>query len=664
MNLSQLNPQQREAVLHRGSPLLILAGAGSGKTRVITTRVAHLLDSGDAQPEHLLAVTFTNRAAAEMKERVAALVGEKHSAKLTVSTFHSFCARLLRLEANALGFTQRFTIYDASDQRTLLGRCLSEFSLAKETFDLGTFVYRISYSKNHGLTPETYESLRMDKYDERIPTLWRAYQQALQARDAMDFDDLLLFTNTLLRDHPAVLQRIRDRYRHVLIDEYQDTNTLQFEIAYRLCEQHRNLCVVGDDDQSIYGFRGAELSNILEFEHRFPDAKVITLDQNYRSTETILRAANAVIARNTNRKEKTLWSQEGVGKPLAIVCANDENDEATFVALYLKELKAELKLKWSDIGVLYRSNIQSRPYEIAFRQNRIPYVVIGGIGFFDRKEVKDLAAYLRVMANSRDDVSLRRIINVPKRGIGDTTLQRLNETAQATHKSLFEVLRNSSALEIPETARQGIRGFVSLIDKTQHVIRDRTLPQGISYLIQESGYLDEVEKTSPTPAAFAVRKEITFDLVNAAETYQQEATQPSLWDFLQNASLATDYKTNSKEQRFEEETVRLMTLHSAKGLEFPVVFLVGVEEGLLPHAKSLTLDTDVFEERRLFYVGITRARRHLVITSAAVRSLRGRTRATQESRFLEEIPVELVDYKQTWDLLPKAPHKIGEGIKG
>ncbi len=662
MDLSRLNPQQREAVLHRGSPLLILAGAGSGKTRVITTRVAHLLHTGDAKPEQILAVTFTNRAAQEMRERVASLVGEESARVLEVSTFHSFCARLLRAEITRLGYSRKFTIYDASDQRTLLSRCLSEFSIGKESFDIGYFAYRIGRSKNRGLSPETYEPFSHDKYDERVPALWHSYQKALQARDAVDFDDLLLLTHRLLSEHHEVLQKVRKHYRHVLIDEYQDTNALQFEIARKICEEHRNLCVVGDDDQSIYGFRGAEVSNILDFERHFPDARIITLDRNYRSTETILKAANSVISRNLDRRTKTLWSQEGEGRKIELVSTEDENDEATYVALRIKELRVHHGLSWSDFGVLYRSNIQSRPYEIAFRKNQLPYVVIGGMEFFDRKEVKDIASYLRVLANPKDDISLRRIINVPRRGIGDTALQRLNEAAGASHRPLYDLLKDASHLNLPDTALAGTREFVTLLDRTRAVMREEGLARGILYLIDHSRYLEEVEKTSPTPAAFQVRKEITLELANAAAAYEQTAGagagvqlrpqlsrkgENHLVDFLQSASLASDYRANSKEKRFEEDTVRLMTLHSAKGLEFPVVFLVGLEEGLLPHARSMTLDSDVHEERRLFYVGMTRAQKHLIITTSALRTVRGRTRPTTESRFLEEIPEELLEFQQT-----------------
>lgn len=645
--------------MHRGSPLLILAGAGSGKTRVITTRVAHLLHTRDAKPDQILAVTFTNRAAKEMRERVAAQVGEEAAKVLEVSTFHSFCARLLRQEIDKLGYSKKFTIYDASDQRTLLGRCFAEFSTGKDTFDIGYFAYRIGRSKNRGLSPETYEPFQHDKYDERVPALWNSYQQALQARDAVDFDDLLLLAQRLLCEHPEVLLKVRDHFRHVLIDEYQDTNALQFEIARKICEEHRNLCVVGDDDQSIYAFRGAEVSNILDFEHHFPDARIVTLDRNYRSTETILKAANAVIARNLNRRPKALWSQEGEGRKIEMVSSEDENDEASYVALRIKEMRVHHGLSWSDFGVLYRSNIQSRPYEIAFRKNQVPYVVIGGMEFFDRKEVKDVASYLRVLANPKDDISLRRIINVPKRGIGDTALQRLNEAAQASHKPLYDVVRNASHLNLPDSAQAGAREFLSLLDRTRAVMREEGISKGILHLIEHSRYLDEVEKTSPSQAAFQVRKEITLELANAAAAFEQTPTaghgvalqdrkgENKLVEFLQSASLASDFRANSKEKRFEDDTVRLMTLHSAKGLEFPVVFLVGLEEGLLPHVRSMTLDTDVHEERRLFYVGMTRARKHLIITTAALRTVRGRTKSTTESRFLEEIPEDLLDYLQT-----------------
>jgi DNA helicase-2/ATP-dependent DNA helicase PcrA len=664
MDLSKLNREQREAVIHRGSPLLVLAGAGSGKTRVIISRIAHLLHTKDAAADQVLAVTFTNRAAAEMRERVAKLVGAKSAQTLTVSTFHAFCASLLRREIEVLGYSMRFTIYDASDQRTLLSRCLSEFSTGKEAFDVGSFGYRISRAKNRGLSPDSYEPFHHDKYDDRIPALWGSYQEALRARDAVDFDDLLLLVDRLFADHPGVLARARDRYRHVLIDEYQDTNALQFEIARKLTEEHRNLYVVGDDDQSIYGFRGAETANILEFEQTFPDARVVTLDRNYRSTEVILKAANAVIARNLARRPKNLWSKQGAGRPIDVVAAEDENDEASCVVARIKELRVHYSLSWSDFGVLYRSNIQSRPYEIAFRQNQIPYVVIGGMDFFDRKEVKDIAAYLRVLANPKDDVSLRRIINVPKRGIGDNSLQRLHEAATASRKPLFDVLAGARNLNLPDGSGRGIEEFLALLNHTRQAIRDKGLASGVLHLIHTSGYLAEVEKTSPSPAAFAARKEITLEMANAAEAYERSADKPSLWDFLEKASLTDDLKRNQTDRRFEADTVRLMTLHSAKGLEFPIVFLVGVEEGLLPHARSMTLDTDVGEERRLFYVGMTRARLHLILTTASLRTVRGRTKATTESRFLEEIPHELVRYQMSCERVTDDEPGLSTSLSG
>lgn len=647
MDLTDLNTQQREAVEHRGSPLLILAGAGSGKTRVITTRIAHLLASGDAKAEHILAVTFTNRAAAEMRGRVAALISEKSARALTVSTFHAYCAQVLRKEIEVLGYSKRFTIYDTSDQRTLLTRVFAEFSHGKEAFDIGTFAYRISRSKNRGLAPETYEPFRFDKYDDRLPHVWKSYQEALKARDALDFDDLLLLIHQLLKNHPEALDRLRTQYKQVLIDEYQDTNQLQFEIARLLCEKHRNLCVVGDDDQSIYGFRGAEVSNILDFEQHFPDARIITLSRNYRSTESILKAANAVISRNINRRQKELWSKLGQGQPIEMVTAQEENDEARYVALKIMQIRKEKNLAWSDFGVLYRSNIQSRPFEIIFRQNRIPYTVIGGMEFFDRKEVKDIASYLRVLANPKDDISLRRIINVPRRGIGDTSLQRLNEAAMKVHRPLFEVLRDSDALNLPEATQAGIHQFLSLINHTHKVVRQEGLSKGVLALITQSGYLEDLEHTSPSEAAFEMRKEITLEMVNAAEAYERESRSASLWDFLQNASLDSDFKNNSKDKKFEQETVRLMTLHSAKGLEFPVVFLTGLEEGLLPHSRSMSLDTDVLEERRLFYVGMTRARQQLFLTMTDMRTVRGRSKTTNESRFIAEIPSEFIHYSET-----------------
>ena len=646
VDLSSLNKPQREAVTHRGSPLLVLAGAGSGKTRVIIHRIAHLLYSRDAKADQILAVTFTNRAANEMKQRVVRLVGEAVAQKLSVSTFHSFCATLLRQEIKPLGYSKRFTIYDASDQRALLSRCLGEFSTGGEKFDIGTFHYRISQAKNKGLIPETYEPSRHDKYDDRIPDLWETYQKALLARDALDFDDLLFLVHRLFQENPDVLDKLRKKHRHILVDEYQDTNAIQFQIARELAWEHRNLCVVGDDDQSIYGWRGAEVANILDFDRHFSDARVITLDRNYRSTETIIMASSAVISRNTKRREKNLWSKEGCGRPIDIVSTQDEINEVDSILRRIKEMRVHFNLNWSDFGILYRSNIQSRPFEITFRQNRIPYIVVGGMEFFDRKEVKDLTAYLRVMANPKDEVSLRRIINVPRRGIGDTTLQRLNETAAARKKNLLQVMRSSDALNLPDSARKGIQDFLSLLDRSASTIQQNGLSRGVLHLIRESGYLEEIEKNAPSANVFENQKQIVMEIANAADAYQRSEKKPTLWGFLQHASLANDYQQDKSANRFDGDAVRLMTLHSAKGLEFPVVFLAGLEEGLLPHSRAMVFDNDVLEERRLFYVGMTRARKHLIITTASLRTVRGRPKPTTDSRFLEEIPDELVRYQE------------------
>ncbi len=638
MKLKGLNDEQRAAVEHRGSPLLVLAGAGSGKTRVITTRIAHLLETKDAKPSDILAVTFTNRAAKEMKERVSRQVGEKRGNDLSVSTFHSFCATLLRKEIRPLGFTKKFTIYDASDQRTLMGRCFEEFSRGGDKFDIGTFCYRISLAKNRGESPDTYTPTHHDKYDERVSTVWRAYQEGLIARDALDFDDLLVKTLELLDRDAAILEKLRNKYRHILIDEYQDTNLIQFRIAKALAEKHRNLCVVGDDDQSIYAWRGADVANILEFQRLFPDARVITLDRNYRSTGTIIKASNEVISRNTERMEKSLRSEGGEGQPIDLVGTQDELDEANYVADQIKEMRVHYNLEWSDFGVLYRSNVQSRSFEMTFRQSQIPYVVVGGMDYFARKEIKDIAAYLRVVNNSKDEVSLRRILNVPKRGIGDNSLLKLNEAAQLTGLPLYQMLSPNRRPAFSESANKGVDEFLDLIKQIRYRIREQGLAPSIQWLIEEGGYLEEVEKTSPSPKAYEIRKEMVLDLANAAAAYERSEASPSLLGFLQSASLAGDFQSEKDEKRYGDNCVRLMTLHSAKGLEFPVVFLAGVEEGILPHARAVVFDNEVHEERRLMYVGMTRAKKHLVITTAAIRTLRGRSKATRESRFLDEIP--------------------------
>ena len=626
--LSGLNPDQADAVVHGEGPLLVVAGAGSGKTRVLTHRIAHLVNEG-VSPFEILAITFTNKAADEMKHRVASLVGPV-AQKMWVSTFHSACVRILRREAAHLGFPSSFTIYDQADAVRLTGYVLRDLNVDPKRFPPRSVHAAISAAKNELITVDEYEARSGGLFERRIAGVYREYQNRLQAAGAMDFDDLLVQVVRLFREHPDVLLHYQKRFKHVLVDEFQDTNAAQNAIVCMLGARHRNVFVVGDGDQSVYRFRGADVGNINDFEQSFPDATTVVLDQNYRSTQTILSAANAVIAHNVARKPKNLWTEKGDGDKIVKYSAEDEQDEASFVANEIARLHREGDRRWSDFAVFYRTNAQSRAVEERLTRDGIPYKVIGGTRFYDRREIKDALAYVRAAANPADEVSLKRVVNVPKRGVGDTTVARLDTWANAHGVTFAQALEHAEDAGVKGPALRGIAQFLVLLEKLRE-----TIPEGPAQVLQvaldDSGYIKELELEHSVEAAGR--------LENLAELIGHARDATDVDAFLEQVSLVAD----TDELDGDESSVPLMTLHSAKGLEFPVVFLLGMEDGVFPHIRSLGEPEELEEERRLAYVGITRARERLYVISAWARNIFGSTQYNPPSRFLDEIPSELVE---------------------
>jgi DNA helicase-2/ATP-dependent DNA helicase PcrA len=624
--LDGLNPAQREAVAHEGGPLLIVAGAGSGKTRVLTHRIAYLIANG-VSPFEILAITFTNKAAGEMKSRVARLVGPV-AERMWVSTFHSACVRILRRDATRLGFRSSFTIYDEADAVRLTGYVLRDLNLDSKKFPPRSVHGTISAAKNDLLLPPLYAERASNVFERRIAEVYAEYQRRLLAASAMDFDDLLLNTVRLFEEDFSVLDHYQRRFRHVLVDEYQDTNRAQNEIVLQLGARHRNVVVVGDSDQSIYAFRGADVRNILEFETAFPDATVVVLDQNYRSTQTILDVANAVIANNLRRKPKLLWTDVGSGVPVTRYEADSEHDEASFVAHEISRLHDNDHLSWNDIAVFYRTNAQSRAVEEELVRRSIPYKVIGGTRFYDRREIKDVLAYLRAVANPSDEVSLKRIVNVPKRGVGDTSIGRLDAWATARGLTFGEAMADAEAAGLSGRALAGVRTVEALLGE----LRASGAGPGelLERVIDDTGYRAELEAENSIESAG--RLENLAELVGTAREYAE------LDVFLEDVSLVAD----SDQLVDDAGQVVMMTLHTAKGLEYPAVFIIGLEEGVFPHLRALSDEDELEEERRLAYVGITRAQRHLYMTNAWSRTLWGSTQYNPLSRFVREIPEQLI----------------------
>jgi DNA helicase-2/ATP-dependent DNA helicase PcrA len=633
LDLTQLNPDQRDAVEYVGGPLLIVAGAGSGKTRVLTHRVAHLIASG-VHPMNILAITFTNKAADEMRARVKSLVGEVAD-RMWVSTFHAACVRILRMTADKIGYTKNFTIYDSSDSQRLIGQIIRDLNLDPKRFPAKGAQARISLWKNELVDAGGANDTAFGPFDKKYAEIYSEYQHRLHRAGAMDFDDLLVNVVMLFRRNPDALAAFQDRFKHVLVDEYQDTNLAQNEIVLLLGREHHNVCVVGDTDQSIYAFRGADYRNILQFERAFPDVYTVVLAQNYRSTQVILDAANAVISNNVERKPKELWTEVGSGDKIVRYYAEDEDEEARFVIAELKRLHRHEAVNWRETAVFYRTNAQSRVIEEFLIDADIPYRVIGGTKFYDRKEVKDAIAYLRCVANPADEISIRRVINMPRRGVGDTSLDKVAALAAQQSLGLSVALRRAAQAGVGGAALRGINDFITLIDSLAGEVE-----QGPAHLLREllerSGYLAELRNEDTIESQGRV--ENLEELIGAAEEF------PDTNDFLEKVSLVSD-----TDDIAGDDKVMMMTLHSAKGLEFPNVFIIGMEEGVFPHSRSLLESAALEEERRLAYVGITRAERRLYVSHAWSRSLHGSRQYNPPSRFLDEIPLDLLDRRGSVD---------------
>jgi DNA helicase-2/ATP-dependent DNA helicase PcrA len=660
--LANLNPAQREAVLHTEGPLLVIAGAGSGKTRVLTHRVAHLISALGIKPNEILAITFTNKAAGEMRDRLATMLGPVARA-IWILTFHAACGRILRSEAERLGYKSNFTIYDSADQVRLVKQVLEELEKDPKRFVPRGIHSQISNAKNQLVTPDMYAERISSFYDQTVAEAYALYQKKLAASNAVDFDDMLMLTVQILENFPDARKHWQNAFRYVMVDEYQDTNHAQYRLLQLLAEHHHNICAVGDPDQSIYAFRGADIRNILEFERDFPETRTIPLEQNYRSTNAILEAANAVISHNSERKEKRLWSELGDGDPVRVVEVEDEQAEARYVAAQIAGLVEE-GYSGSEIAIFYRMNAQSRVIEQTLRLHQIGYQVIGGPRFYERAEVKDAIAYLQVLDNPADAVSLMRIANRPKRGIGDTTISRLVSYAESHGLTLFDALDHPTEAGLGTAAVKAVTGLKNLLDSLQSATQEEEVPELLQIVLDRTGTIESFEAERTIEARGRIENLEAF--VDGAREYAQQAEEPTLSGFLQEISLYSDQDALSGE---EQSNVTLMTIHNAKGLEFRAVFVVGVEEEIFPSARSIE-EQGVEEERRLFYVGLTRAEEKLTLTHASSRLLWGRTTSHLPSRFLDELPDRHVERErlrpsswrsygtpsQTQEIAPRTDH--------
>lgn len=647
--VADLNPAQRQAVEHRGGPLLIVAGAGSGKTRVLTRRIAHLLATGDASPGEILAITFTNKAAGEMKERVAEVVGARARA-MWVSTFHSACVRILRSEGSLVGLTSGFTIYDQQDAQRLMGMVIRDLNLDPKRYQARSFLAQVSNAKNELIGPAEFASRAANHMEQVVAEAYAEYQRRLRTANAVDFDDLISLAVEVLQRFPDVADHYRRRFRHVLVDEYQDTNHAQYVLIKELLGADKpaemgSLCVVGDADQSIYAFRGATIRNIEEFERDFPNATTVVLEQNYRSTQNILTAANSVIARNASRRDKRLWTDSGSGAPIEIYVADDEHDEASFIAREIDRLHDENVNRPGDVAVFYRTNAQSRSVEDVFIRMGMPYKVVGGVRFYERKEVRDALAYLRAIANPNDEVSTRRILNVPKRGIGDRAEEQVEAFAERERIPFCEALLRVKEIDsLAARSANAIAGFNELMESLRTLAEAGSEPAVVlQAALEHSGYIAELrESTDPQDET---RLENLAELESVATEFSEDNPGEGLVEFLERVSLVAD-SDEIPEGEDHGGVVTLMTLHTAKGLEFPVVFLTGLEDGIFPHMRSLADPRELEEERRLAYVGITRARERLYLSRAVSRSAWGAANFNPPSRFLDELPAEVVEWRR------------------
>jgi DNA helicase-2/ATP-dependent DNA helicase PcrA len=680
--ISSLNPEQQQAVLQTDGPLLILAGAGSGKTRVIAHRIAHIVSTGLADPERLLAVTFTNKAAEEMRTRVETLLG-RDCRQMWISTFHALCARLLRREAPQIGLSRDFVIYDSTDQLSVIKQGLKRFGMDDSLVQPRLALSRISHAKNRMEGPETFAASNWNPRDEQIGKLYAAYVQALRDANALDFDDLLLKTVELFEKSESARERYSTKFQYLMVDEYQDTNKPQYLLVHRLAARHRNICVVGDPDQSIYKWRGADLKNILDFEHDFPEAMTVRLERNYRSTQVILDAASAVIAQNRNRKEKRLYTDRRGGAKILYYRAGDDLDEADFIARTSR--RALHEDPENSVAILYRTNAQSRTLEDALRRSGMAYRIIGGVRFYERKEIKDALAYLKLVLTPHDDVSLRRVINVPARGIGKGVMESLEGAPLPTDADLPPLLAGLQPVvstnslwarlvhavdqrQLAPRAVSALTMFRDLLVELTEIARQDSVSITLGKVLDRSGYLQDLRDEKSEEAESRI--ENLMELVSAAREYETRAPEPSLGGFVDQLSLLSDV---DEEAGTKDARVLMMTMHSAKGLEFPVVFIAGLEEGLFPHSRSADDEAELEEERRLCYVGLTRAERRIVLTSAARRRVFGDYQSTEPSRFIDEIPAELIEQAPSAYAAPQAssfsqyrasPYGRGGGYRG
>lgn len=635
--LDGLNDMQRQAVLATDGPLLVLAGAGSGKTTVLTKRIAYILALKKARPWEILAITFTNKAAKEMADRIAALVPDSAS-DMWIKTFHSACLRILRKDIDRLGYTSNFNIYDTSDQKRLVKECIKDSMLSEDMYPVKSVMFVISDCKNKGITPDEY--LQNNDGDFRAKgygKIFRRYTNRLKENNALDFDDLLCKTVELFENNPDVLEYYQNKFRYILVDEYQDTNNIQYRLVAMLAQKYRNLCVVGDDDQSIYKFRGADVTNILDFEKQFRDAKVIKLEQNYRSTQNILDAANEVISNNINRKQKKLWTDRGDGAKIIVRSLNDQIGEAQYINNTIESFVRTGEYKYSDFAILYRTNAQTRSFE---ENLTCPYRILAGLRFYDRREIKDLLSYLRVIFNPADDTNLSRIVNVPKRGIGDTTVGKISALAMSVGKSMFDIITDPGYAEAIGRSYSKIASFAQMINEIRSLVNEISVSELIEAILKRTGYLESLVAENAQEAQGRI--ENIEELKSKAIEYEEKVENPSFEGFLDNISLVSDVDNYDEEQ----DAVVLMTLHSAKGLEFPVVFMCGMEYGLFPSMMAEMEEGGIEEERRLCYVGITRAKSRLYMTWARMRTLYGKTEARMITRFISEISAEHLDIEE------------------
>lgn len=639
--IEMLNPAQREAVEQTEGPILILAGAGSGKTRVLTTRIGYLMKEKKVKAENILAITFTNKAANEMRERVDETLNDEDTSAMWITTFHSCCVRILRKSINKIGYNRSFVIYDSSDQITLVKDCLRELNFSEKAMDPKYIISVISNAKDKLISPKQFrERYKNDFSKSKIADVYALYQDRLKRNSALDFDDLISKTVELFKEHEDVLEFYRNRFRYIMVDEYQDTSRAQYELVKLLAKGHQNICVVGDDDQSIYGWRGADIRNILEFERDYDDVHVIKLEQNYRSTQIILDAANCLIKNNIERKRKKLWSEKKEGELIKIQLAETEVDEAEFVANTISTMVRMGERQYRDFAVLYRANAQARPVEDALNRAQIPYNIYGGTKFYERKEIKDMVAYLRVIQNPQDDISLKRIINVPRRGIGLRTIEKIEDRASLKEESLYSVLIDIDGnSDISRKAKASINGFVDIMSTFRSLKQIYPASKMIEKVMDITGYLDELEKDKSEESQDRI--ENLKEFISVAMEFENNSEDTSLEAFLTNVALTSE--PNDEEEHADR--VSLMTIHSAKGLEFPVVFLTGMEEKLFPIARAISSmqDTQIEEERRLCYVGITRAKEELFMTMTGKRTLYGRTNHSVASRFIEELPDDCIE---------------------